>query len=128
MTQVALLYPIVMKKKGLPFTIGEQYELHEFELVEVETVLIGDYEYDVYRCSKKLFDSLELDGLIDVKLYYNADILARVDYYFKFDHLALISKNQLPSGKGNIQFIVNLYDGCCVIIAGLKYKFIFNSG
>lgn len=117
-----------MKKKKLPFTIGEQYELHEFELDEVETVLIGDYEYDVYRCSKKLFDSLELDGLMDVKLYYNADILARVDYYFKFDYVALISKVQLLSGKGNIQFIVNLYDGCCVIIAGLKYKFIFNSG
>ncbi|MCB0476310.1 MAG: hypothetical protein KDC69_11585 [Flavobacteriaceae bacterium] len=106
-----------MKKKRLPFTIGEQYELHEFELDEVETVLIGDYEYDVYRCSEKLFDSLEFDGLIDVELYYNADILARVDYYFEKSHKESMMNLFTPSENEDVT-IIRFHKG---FISGYSY-------
>lgn len=122
MTQVAFLYPVVMKKKRLPFTIGGQYELHEFQLDEVETVLIGEYEYDVYRCGKKLFDGLELDGLMDVKLYYNADILARVDCFFEKSHDESVMNLFTPSEKEDVIIIRFHKDFIVVTVTQSKYN------
>lgn len=112
-----------MKKKRLPFTIGEQYELHEFELDEVETVLIGDYEYDVYRCSKKLFDSLEFDDLTDVKLYYNADILAKIDYKFE-GYVLFESIKLLICVKCDISYLYDREENLTILeIKDIKHKF-----
>ncbi|MCF1420826.1 hypothetical protein [Mangrovimonas futianensis] len=111
-----------MKKSELPFTIGEQYELHEFELMDVETIIIGQFEYDVYRCSKKLFDSFWLDGLMDIKLYYNADILARVDLIIKPESIKEVM-NLLPSER-EIIIDINPQKGLLYIsIMQLKYGF-----
>ncbi|MBU2949717.1 hypothetical protein KO493_03285 [Tamlana agarivorans] len=117
-----------MKQFKFFFAIGEQYELHEFDLEELDVVLIEEYAYDVYKCSTKLLDVFELDGLVDINLYYNADILARVDYYFKIDLGTLTNGVKLPSKKGEIRLISNYNEGFCLVIAGSKYKFNFNSG
>ncbi|QYJ68807.1 hypothetical protein [Flavobacterium litorale] len=117
-----------MKKKELPFTIGEQYELHEFELEGVETVLIGNYEYDVYRCSKKLFCSFNLDGLLDIKLYYNADILARVDYYIKPNSINNFLVNILPSRKEDVTILLKVDRVLKITNTQLRYNLVFDSG
>ncbi|MEZ4801497.1 MAG: hypothetical protein R2797_01900 [Gelidibacter sp.] len=110
-----------MKKKRLPFTIGEQYELHEFELNGTETIKIGKYEYEVYRCTTKLFDSLKLEGLMDVKLYYNADILARIDYIFH-DNIEKYMTYFIPSKNENIINFNYLECGIEVIVTHSKYS------
>ncbi|MDN3491270.1 hypothetical protein [Winogradskyella bathintestinalis] len=112
-----------MKKKKPPFTIGEQYELHEFELEDVETVIIGKYEYDVYRCSKKLCSSLDYGSLVDMLLFYNADILAKVVYKFEgyvlFDSIKLLICN-----KCDINYIYDREANLTILeIKDIKHKF-----
>ena len=112
-----------MKKNKPPFTIGEQYELHEFELEDVETLLIGNYEYDVYRCSKKLFSSLDYNRLIDVLLFYNADILARVTYKFE-GYVLLESTKLLICNKCDINYIYDREANLTILeIKDIKHKF-----
>ncbi|WP_412987697.1 hypothetical protein [Pontimicrobium sp. IMCC45349] len=74
-----------MNTNIFPFQIGEQYEEHEFELQDFDVRLIGDYEYDIYE-----YKGLKINSLLGFNfstnplLYYNADILARVDYMFNY--------------------------------------------
>jgi len=65
----------------LPFKIGEQYELYEFDLEYVKTVFIGNVEYLVYEFIED--KNIKLFGfkVKKVQLYYNAEILGRVIYY-----------------------------------------------
>lgn len=70
-----------MKNKKLPFEIGEQYELNEFNLEYIETKLIGEYEYQVYRYIKNDKPVILGFKIKEIRLYYNADILERVKYY-----------------------------------------------
>jgi len=112
-----------MKKKKPAFTIGEQYELHEFELEDVETVLIGNYEYDVYRCSRKLFSSLGYNKLIDVLLFYNADILAKVVYKFE-GYVLLESIKLLIFTNCNINYLYDREANLTILeIKDIKHKF-----
>ena len=63
------------------FKIGEQYEKQEFYLQRINTLLLGDLEYEVYRHLSEM--RIELLGVLikSVMLYYNADILSAVQYH-----------------------------------------------
>lgn len=118
---MVFLYPIVMKQKKLPFTIGEQYELFEFELIGSETIKIGNYDYDKYGLSESLFNKFKLEGLLDVKLFYNADILAKVEYLFISEIPVSKLKHIIPSKKECITEIKYLEKGLKLTISHTKY-------
>lgn len=69
--------------KHLKFRIGEEQCKHEFKLFYKEEYCCKKYCYDVYE-----FDKVDSEQLFDLKvekilLYYNADVLTKIDYYFK---------------------------------------------
>lgn len=110
-----------MGTHNLPFTLGEQFELYEFELDMVETILIGDYEYEVYRCSNKLFEKIKILGLNDVLLYYNADILAKVNYRFKSNSIKRVMNLFTPSKDEDIIIFRHSIDYIEVVVTHSKY-------
>lgn len=68
--------------KHLKFKIGEESYKNEFRLFPEEDYCCKKYCYDVY-----LFDKEKEENLFGLKvnrilLYYNADILTKIDYYF----------------------------------------------
>lgn len=69
-----------MRYFRFPFTIGEQYELHEFDLEYAKTVFIGNQEYVVYRYIEKDIKTLFGYKVKEIQLYYNGDILYKVVY------------------------------------------------
>ncbi|RMZ60398.1 hypothetical protein D1632_05525 [Chryseobacterium nematophagum] len=69
--------------KHLKFRIGEESCKHEFRLFYKEEYCCKKYCYEVYE-----FDKVDHEHLFDLKvekimLYYNADVLTKIDYYFK---------------------------------------------
>lgn len=69
--------------KHLKFRIGEESCKHEFKLFYKEEYCCKKYCYEVYE-----FDKADNENLFDLKieeilLYYNADVLTKIDYYFK---------------------------------------------
>lgn len=58
------------------FKIGEQYEKQEFNLQSINTILLGNLEYEVYR----YIITPDETNIKDIRLYYNADILSAVHY------------------------------------------------
>ncbi|MEJ5102224.1 hypothetical protein [Chryseobacterium sp. MYb328] len=69
--------------KHLKFRIGEESCKHEFRLFYKEEYCCKKYCYEVYE-----FDKADHEHLFDLKvekimLYYNADVLTKIDYYFK---------------------------------------------
>jgi len=69
-----------MKHFKLPFQIGEQYDLHEFDLEYLKTVFIRKYEYIVYKYIKNDIPTLYGFKIKEIQLYYNGDILGKVVY------------------------------------------------
>ena len=65
------------------FKIGEQYEKQEFNLQRINTILLRDLEYEVYRYINREPITLFNVGIKRIILYYNADILSAVYYQFK---------------------------------------------
>ena len=68
--------------KHLKFKIGEESCKYEFRLFQEEDYCCKKYCYDVY-----LFDKAKDENLFGLKvnkimLYYNADVLTKIDYYF----------------------------------------------
>lgn len=107
--------------KELYFRIGEQYELHEFDLVEEAIKLIGNYEYDVYSCNSDLFERIKTDGLINILLYYNGDILARVDYQFQSNCISDVIHLFTPSKNEDIITFRYLNDVIEIVVTHSKY-------
>ena len=92
-----------MKKKRLPFTIGEQYELNEFSLEPINEVLIGRYCYDAYSYIDNDVDSIFGFDVCAITLFYNADILSKVKISLYGNVLMSLLKHLEPS-EGNTIF------------------------
>lgn len=91
------LYPVVMKKKRLPFTIGEQYDLNEFSVESIKEVIIGKYSYDVYEYIDKDMKSIFGFKVKSIQLFYNADILSKVKIQFDGNVLIELLNHVAPS-------------------------------
>lgn len=68
--------------KHLKFKIGEESFKYEFRLFLEEDYCCKKYCYDVYLFDKEKDENLFGLKVKKVLLYYNADILTKVDYYF----------------------------------------------
>lgn len=86
--------------KELRFTIGEQYELNEFNLKSLESTFINGLEYENYEYIKDDFKALfGIEFSSNVILQYNGDILLSVIYNFALNDLDYLIKqlnNYLP--------------------------------
>ena len=88
----------------LRFTIGEQYELNEFNLKAVGSTIINGLEYDSYEYIKNDFKALfGVEFSKNIVLQYNCDILSKVIYEFDMDNLKLIKSK---ASKINITRII----------------------
>ena len=120
--QVVFLYPNIMELE-LPFKIGEQYELYEFELNDGKVVKKNGLEFIEHRFTTKSIIKYNLKHLHNLRLYFNADILAIIQFEidilkFKFDRF-LISK---LTEKGT-QILFSYFDSKCqILITHYKYK------
>ena len=75
-----------MYTKIFPFQIGEQYEELEFKLNGFDIKLIGDYEYDIYEyIGQEVNSFLGFQFSLYPLLYYNVDILSRIDFMFSYN-------------------------------------------
>ena len=86
-----------MKKKRLPFTIGEQYELNEFSVRSINEVTIGKYNYDVYEYIDKDITYIFGFKVKSIQLLYNADILSKVKIQFCGNVLIELLNHIAPS-------------------------------
>jgi len=71
----------------LRFSIGEQYEVHEFDLTYLKEVEGDEYVYDAYEYHKgdiRAFLGLKLTK--GILLFYNADVLSGVAYKLCGNH------------------------------------------
>ncbi len=69
--------------KHLKFRIGEESYLNEFKLITKDEFCCKKYCYDVYEFEKEKDEQLFDMKIEKIELYYNADILTKIDYYFK---------------------------------------------
>ena len=69
--------------KHLKFRIGEESYLNEFKLITKDEYCCKKYCYDVYEFIKEKDEQLFDLKIEKIELYYNADILTKIDYYFK---------------------------------------------
>ena len=69
--------------KHLKFRIGEESYLNEFKLITKDEYCCKKYCYDVYEFEKEKDEHLFDLKIEKIELYYNADILTKIDYYFK---------------------------------------------
>lgn len=74
-------------KKELKFEIGEQFELNEFNVKTLKSVIINDIEYDVYQYIKNDIRDVFNLKISKILLYYNADILITVHFFFNSSDL-----------------------------------------
>ena len=85
------------------FTIGEQYELNEFNLASLESTFNNGLEYENYKYLKDDVDTLfGLRLLNNIVLQYNGDMLSGVIYRFTLNDLGnLITRlnSYLPLDK-----------------------------
>lgn len=86
-----------MKKKRLPFTIGELYELNEFSVESIKEVIIGKYSYDVYEYINKDMKYIFGFKVKSIQLFYNADILSKVKIQFDGNVLIELLNHVAPS-------------------------------
>ncbi len=80
-------------KRELKFEIGEQFELNEFNVKSLKPVITNDIEYDVCQYIKDDIREVFNQKVTKILLYYNADILSTVHYYFNSDDLKSLMKN-----------------------------------
>lgn len=73
------------------FRIGAQYENWEFLLEEVGEVKIQGLNYEVYEFPGSL-STIKLFARCvgKVLLFFNADILERVEYYLDIEHYSIV--------------------------------------
>lgn len=88
-----------MKKKRLPFTIGEEYELNEFSVELINEFEIGKYNYDVYKYIDKDVNYIFGFKIQSIQLFYNADILSKVKIQFYGNVLNELLNHIAPSKK-----------------------------
>ena len=69
--------------KHLKFRMGEESYLNEFKLITKDEYCCKKYCYDVYEFEKEKDEQLCDLKIEKIQLYYNADILTKIDYYFK---------------------------------------------
>lgn len=67
----------------LPFKIGEQFELNEFNLESLNSEFHNGIEYEVYKYIKEDVKTLFGFKVSNIRLYYNTDILLKVVYEFE---------------------------------------------
>ncbi|MCD9584765.1 hypothetical protein [Tenacibaculum maritimum] len=75
-----------MKLEELPFKIGMQYENWEFDL-ELERV---ERSYEVYRYFKKDIKNLDGKNIQEILLYFELDILFKVEIILKENQVIII--------------------------------------
>lgn len=80
-------------KKELKFEIGEQFELNEFNVKTLKSVIINDIEYDVYQYIKNDIRDVFNLKISKILLYYNADILITVHFFFNSSDLNGLMKH-----------------------------------
>tara|TARA_R100001377_G_scaffold78709_1_gene56569 strand:- start:507 stop:926 length:420 start_codon:yes stop_codon:yes gene_type:complete len=88
--------------KELPFKIGEQYELNEFNLKTLESTFSNGLELENYEYIKEDFKTLFGLKLDEIILQYNADILSGMIYKLAINDLdSLVQElnNYLPLDK-----------------------------
>ena len=87
----------------LRFTIGEQYELNEFNLKSIESTFSNGLEYENYQYVKDDLKTIfGLNLVSNVILQYNGDILSRFVYTLDSKDLtSLVNRinNYLTEGK-----------------------------
>ncbi len=66
----------------LHFTIGEQFELNEFNVKTEKSIIVGAIEYEIYTYIKEDIKSVFGLGFNSILLFYNADILSAIKYEF----------------------------------------------
>ena len=76
-----------MKLKELPFKIGMQYENWEFDL-ELERV---ERSYEVYKYLKEDIVSINNVSVHEILLYFELDILFKVEIVLKEKQIILIT-------------------------------------
>ncbi|MCT3630164.1 hypothetical protein HZQ35_08685 [Elizabethkingia anophelis] len=61
--------------------IGDQYEDYEFLVYQKDSyeIIEGDFVYDIYYATNKLKLQLEIPKNKEIILYFNADILSRIE-------------------------------------------------
>lgn len=83
--------------KELRFSIGEQYELNEFNLKSLESTFNNDLECENYEYIKDDFKELfgmELSS--NIVLQYNGDILIGIIYEFNLESLPFLLDGLKP--------------------------------
>lgn len=83
----------------LPFKIGEEFELNEFNVDSEYSLFIGGIEYEIYTYIKDDIKSIFGLEVKSTQLYYNADILHLIKYDFNTNSVTKLVNNinlQLP--------------------------------
>lgn len=91
--------------KTLRFTIGEQYENHEFVLSSKGEKTVNKICYEIYLYEKDDFKTLfDLPISRGIVLLFNADILSAVYYRFQGNHFEYLLKqiNKRLSSKNKM--------------------------
>tara|TARA_R110002049_G_scaffold93391_3_gene230895 strand:- start:3539 stop:3946 length:408 start_codon:yes stop_codon:yes gene_type:complete len=80
--------------KELPFKIGEQYELNEFNLKALESTFSNGLEYENYEYIKGDFKVLfEIELSSNIILQYNGDVLIGIVFEFNLENLPILLNN-----------------------------------
>lgn len=108
--------------KELRFTIGEQYELNEFNLKSIESTFSHGLEFDSYEYVKDDFKALfGLEFSNNIILQYNGDILYSVIYEFVLNHHKHLCSEISECSFKDIVLEVLLKDEChCQLIIRKK--------
>lgn len=65
------------------FTIGEAYEKNEFNLESIKSTFNNGLEYEVYMFDKSISKVFFGSDIVEIYLYYNADVLSMIQVIFK---------------------------------------------
>lgn len=93
-------------KKELKFEIGEQFELNEFNIKTLKSVSINNIEYDVYQYIKDDIREVFNLKITKILLFYNADILSAIHYYFDGNGLNILMKQMDKLLKNSTEEVV----------------------